>query len=230
MMRREHESYAAGPFAFMPRLIACEDDAERPLLIIEDLSGAEWPPPWTRARFDAVRAAIAAMHACEVPAPRKVSELRAAIRGWTLVAEDPAPFLSLSVADAAWLKANLPALLAAEQACEQEGDAFTHFDLRSDNMCVTLGGAKLVDWAEACRSNPKLDLGSWAPSLEYEGGPKPEELVGHEPEVAAVISGYFAARAGLPLIPDAPRVRDVQKRQLSTALPWVIRALRLPTP
>ena len=48
--------------------------------------------------------------------------------------------------------------------------------------------------------------------------------------MAALISGYFAARAGLPLIPDAPRVRVVQKQQLGVALPWVMRALHLPTP
>ena len=48
------------------------------------------------------------------------------------------------------------------------------------------------------------------------------------PEVAALVSGFFASRAGLPIIPDAPFVRRVQREQLSTALPWVQRALGLP--
>ena len=42
------------------------------------------------------------------------------------------------------------------------------------------------------------------------------------------MSGYFAARAGLPVIPNAPRVRAVQLAQLRTALPWAQRALGLP--
>jgi hypothetical protein len=43
-----------------------------------------------------------------------------------------------------------------------------------------------------------------------------------------LVSGYFAARAGLPTIPSAPRVRDIQRAQLGKALPWAVRALRLP--
>jgi hypothetical protein len=50
------------------------------------------------------------------------------------------------------------------------------------------------------------------------------------PEVAAWVAGFFAARAGLPVIPDAPRVRVVQRQQLETALPWAARALGLPPP
>ena len=71
-------------------------------------------------------------------------------------------------------------------------------------------------------------LGLWLPSLAYEGGPEPEQILPDAPEVAAWVSGFFAARAGLPQIPDAPRVRWVQRRQLATALPWAVRALGLP--
>ncbi len=60
--------------------------------------------------------------------------------------------------------------------------------------------------------------------------PQPEELLPDAPEIAAWVSGYFASRAGLPDIPSAPRVRKVQREQLSTALPWAIRALGLPSP
>jgi len=41
-------------------------------------------------------------------------------------------------------------------------------------------------------------------------------------------AGFFAARAGLPEISDAPQVRTVQRQQLETALPWAARALDLP--
>ena len=88
----------------------------------------------------------------------------------------------------------------------------------------------LIDWAEACCGNAALDLGAWLPSLAFEGGPLPEQLLPDRPEIAAWLCGYFAARAGLPTIPDAPRVRQVQREQLGTALPWMVRALALPPP
>ena len=43
--------------------------------------------------------------------------------------------------------------------------------IRSDNICFSASGAVLADWAEARRSNAKLDLGFWCPSLQQEGGP-----------------------------------------------------------
>lgn len=94
-------------------------------------------------------------------------------------------------------------------------------------MCLIREEMKLIDWAEACLSNPQLDLGFWLPSLAYEGGPSPETILPNAPEIAAWVSGFFAARAGLPDIPDAPFVRRVQREQLSTALPWARRALQL---
>jgi hypothetical protein len=86
---------------------------------------------------------------------------------------------------------------------------------------------KLIDWPASCLSNPKLDLGFWLPSLNSEGGPLPEAMLPQEPQIAAWISGFFAARAGQAEIADAPLVRSVQRRQLAAALPWTIRALQL---
>jgi hypothetical protein len=89
---------------------------------------------------------------------------------------------------------------------------------------------KFIDWAAASLGNPRLDLGGWLPSLAFEGGPPPDDVLPDAPEIAAWVSGYFAARAGLPIIADAPFVRRVQREQLSTALPWAIRALKLSEP
>ena len=44
------------------------------------------------------------------------------------------------------------------------------------------------------------------------------------------MAGFFATRAGLPDIPDAPFVRSFQHRQLRIALPWAARVLGLPPP
>jgi Phosphotransferase enzyme family len=227
MLRREARAYETISGPFVARFIGWQDDPVAPLLLIEDLSTATWPPPWTPALIDGVLEQIAAMHAMTTDLPPVSVSVPQLLGGWSTVAADPQPFLSLGMASADWLARALPALMDAEAACAVDGDSLTHFDLRSDNICITSAGAKFIDWAAAGGGNPALDLGGWLPSLEREGGPAPDAVMPGHPEVAAWISGYFAARAGLPQIPDAPGVRGIQRAQLSTALPWVQRALRL---
>lgn len=226
-LRREIRVYNSLRGEFMPRLIASEDHESAPMLIIEDLAQHYWPPPWSERQLELTLAQINALH--NTPA---ALESYAQVHGpdaanWETVAADPAPFLALGLADERWLAAALPDLIEQETNCSTAGDTLTHWDLRSDNLCLTATRAVFIDWNLACLSNPKLDLGFWLPSLAYEGGPQPEKILPAAPEVAAWVSGFFAARAGLPDISDAPRVRLVQRQQLATALPWVVRALDL---
>lgn len=231
-LRREIRVYERVTGDFMPRLLASEDDESQPVLVIEDLSDRHWPPPWDERQIELTLAQIDAMH--NTPAPLETfAETFAETYGslgqnWRAVAEEPAPFLSLGLADARWLEAALPALVELEESCPTAGESLSHWDLRSDNICLTRERAVFVDWNLACLSNPRLDLGFWLPSLAYESGVAPEKILPDAPEVSAWVSGFFAARAGLPDIPDAPRVRHVQRRQLETALPWAARALGLP--
>ena len=132
---------------------------------------------------------------------------------------------------AGWLERALPALLEVAGPSVFKGDQLCHFDVRSDNLCFRDdGSAVLVDWNLAEIGNPRLDVAFWLSSLALEGGPSPEAILPDAPAEAAVVAGFFASRCGLPDIPDAPRVRDVQKRQLIAALPWVCHALDLPVP
>ena len=227
-LRGEIAAYAAVRAPFMPRLIGWDDDPHAPMLVIEDLSHAVWPPPWERKTLDAVLDAVTAMHAMSADLPTYAERHAGHGLGWAMVASAPAAFLSLGMASADWLAHALPALVEAEAACVTAGMALAHWDLRSDNMCVAPGGAMFIDWSGACLSDPALDLGTWLPSLAFEGGPRPDDILPDAPQVAAWVSGFFAARAGEPDIPDAPFVRRVQREQLSTALPWVTRALGLP--
>src|SRR5689334_3702989 len=58
-IRREHEVYASlDGHDFMPRLLGFDDDGVRPVLVIEDLSDADWSWDWTPARVDAVLNAL----------------------------------------------------------------------------------------------------------------------------------------------------------------------------
>lgn len=227
-LRREIHIYNSISGDFMPRLVASEDDESEPILVIEDLSARHWPPPWDGRQVELTLAQIEALHNARASVETYAQVYGTDDATWRAVAAAPEPFLSLGMADAEWLEAALPALVECEEGCSTAGESLTHCDLRSDNICVTDDRAVFVDWNAACLSNPRLDLGFWLPSLAYEGGPEPEEILPDAPEVAAWVSGFFAARAGLPEISDAPRVRTVQRRQLETALPWAVRALGLP--
>jgi hypothetical protein len=92
----------------------------------------------------------------------------------------------------------------------------------------------LVDWNHACVGNALVDTAAWLPSLASEGGPAPEAILPAGtpglPEVAALLAGYFSARAGLPAIPQAPHARRLQSEQAATALPWAARLLGLAPP
>lgn len=226
-LRLEHHFYMRARGPFLPELYGFED-GDRPLLVLEDLSLAHWPPAWRPGDVEAVCRTMEAVATVPVPGLQSFRE-RAGfmVGGWRTIAKDPAPFLSLGLASPEWLDVALPTLVAAEDAAVLDGDDLIHLDVRSDNMCFTARGVVLVDWNHACRGNRLLDIACWLPSLHAEGGPPPEAVLLGQPELAAWVSGFFAARAGLPEIPHAPRVRTVQRTQLSTALPWAIRALGL---
>jgi thiamine kinase-like enzyme len=227
-LRREIQIYNCVSGEFMPNLVAWEDHEAEPILIIEDLSAGHWPPPWSERQVELVLAQIEAMHNTQIRLEPFAQVHGTRDANWQTVAADPEPFLSIGLAGERWLNAALPILIRHEADCRTDGNSLTHCDLRSDNMCLVENRAIFVDWNLACLSNPKLDLGFWLPSLAYEGGPDPETIMPDAPEIAAWVSGFFAARAGLPGVKDAPRVRLVQRQQLEIALPWAVRALDLP--
>jgi hypothetical protein len=196
------------------------------LLLLEDLTGADWPPPWTQQRIALVLAALDELHGTRPPAglPR-LDEMRGAVAGWPAVRDDPALLLATGVCSAEWLDTVLPALVQAAAEAELGGDELLHFDVRSDNLAFRGGQAVLVDWNITCAGNGRFDVAFWLPSLRLEGGPQPWEVLPDAGALAAVVAGFFAARAGLPPPPGAPTVRDFQLRQLEVALPWAAREL-----
>jgi hypothetical protein len=234
--RDEHAAYEALAGApYLPRFLGWDDDGVAPLLAIEDLSDARWPPPWDDAAVDAVLAALETLHATRPPAGLPAAEERQfGLDSWPNVIEDPTPFLATGLCSAAWLDRHVPALAAASAAASIGGSAVLHFDVRSDNLCIRNGRAILVDWNHACIGNPLVDTAAWLPSLQAEGGPRPQEILPEDspdlPEVASLLAGYFCARAGLPEIRQAPHVRRLQRAQAATSLPWAAHLLGLPAP
>lgn len=231
-IRAEHRVYAAVEGTFMPRLLGFADGAQ-PVLVLEDLSAATWPPPWTPELVAAAKAALAELAATPPPAGLPpIGEDRELADGWERVAADPEPFLALGLCSRAWLEAALPALREAAAAAPLAGGALLHVDVRSDNLCLRDGRVVLVDWNQAAVGNPLVDAVFFAPSLAMEGGPPPEELVlpGAAPGLVALLAGFFACRAGLPSPDWGPHLRPLQRGQLEIGLPWAARELSLPAP
>jgi hypothetical protein len=215
-IRDEHAILRAlGDVPFAPRLLGYED-GDAPLLVLDDLIDAYWPPSWRDGDVDLVLATLAEVAAVRI-------DLRGAEtildNGWRTIEADPAPFLSTGLRDAAWLDAHLHDLVAATDAAPAHGDALCHADVRSDNLCIKDGRCILVDWNHASLGNPGLDVAFWAPSLALERGPDPWTL--GVDALAPLVAGFFAARAGLPKPAGAPTVRDFQREQARVALDWV---------
>jgi hypothetical protein len=226
-LRREHEVYENLAGTFMPRLQGWDDDGGRVVLLLEDLSDADWTPRWDEARVNAVRAALAELAACTAPPNTLgVREVHPGLFGrWNEVASDPTPLLGTGIRSSAWLDRWLPTLIAAAEAVPADGDALLHLDVRSDNICFRDGRAILVDWNWASLGNAELDLGAWLPSVAVEGGPDPWDVLPGAGEIAAFLAGVWAAVVGAPPPPTAPGVRSVQLRQLEVALRWCEREL-----
>jgi hypothetical protein len=226
-LRREHEVYRTLGGEFIPSLVGWDDDGVRPVLVIEDLSDADWTPRWDAARIDAVRAALAELSTSPAPpntAP--VEETFADLFGrWEVVANDPAPFLSTGLRDASWLERSLPVILEAAATAPVGGTALCHLDVRSDNLCFRGDNAVLVDWNWISFANPDVDVAAWLPSVRVEGGPPPWELLPDAAGLAAFVSGVWAAVVGLPPPETAPSVRAVQHAQLAVGLDWLDREL-----
>jgi len=227
--RKEYRNYRSLRGWFLPEVLGFDDDGDRPVLALEDLSAADWPPPWTDERVAAVLDALAAIRATPPP-DHLVRHKGNGGADWQVVAADPAPFHALGLCSPAWLDAALPALIAAAASAPLAGEALVHLDIRSDNLCVRDGRAIVIDWNHAVLANPDLDMAFWLPSLHAEGGPPPEAILPEAPGLAAWVAGFFCAGAGNAPIVEAPHVRPLQLKQARTALPWAARALGLPPP
>jgi len=234
-LRDEHRFYADVEAPYLPRLLGWDEaDGEWPLLVLEDLSDADWIPDWTPERVDAVLELLRDVAA--TPPPGWARPARDVLGGdffghWARVADDPEPFLALGLCTREWFAAAYAELRDAAEAAPVDGDALVHLDVRSDNLCFRHGRMYLVDWNWIAVGNPELDVAGWLPSLACEGGPQPHELLPGAGELASALAGFWAARAGLPPPPTAvPEVRELQRRQLVVALEWAAQELGLPVP
>ena len=167
-LRLEHRAYVEIDGPFMPRFIGWSDGPV-PVLVLEDLSGAQWPPPWQPSHVDRVLEALEAVSTRRARHGRRRLASATSSTGGRRIAPDQDPFLALGLVTPNWLDEALGALISAEAPEELDGTALLHLDVRSDNLCFRDDRALLVDWNQVTRGNPLLDVAAWLPSLALRG-------------------------------------------------------------
>ena len=227
MVSAEGRFYSNVQTSWTPELVAFDDEWEHPMIVVEDLSAARWPPPWRADDIAAVEETL--RRVAEHPPPAGLERLCDSdwvSSGWAAVAAAPGEFLGLGLVTSDWLERSLPTLLAMSDAECFAGDALLHHDVRSDNIALLGGRVVLVDWSMPRIGSREADLYSWAPSLTNEGFRPTADL--NDGRCWALLSGYWAARAGAPPPPSAvPHIRSVQRAQLIPALRYAITTLGL---
>lgn len=113
-LRTERLVYENVRGPFLPHFYGAGDA----FLVLEDLTPADWPPPWAQERIELVLAALDELHATKPPGGLP----RLAISGWAALREDPEPFLSTGVCSREWLTVALPTLVQADADAELDGD------------------------------------------------------------------------------------------------------------
>ena len=230
-LRAERVIYEAVSRPFMPLFYGAYDDGELALIVLEDLTDEEWPPPWSPSRIESVLVSLAELHRISPPKElEKLEAIRGEIVGWSDIAANPEPMLTTGLCTPAWLEEALPVLMQAGKNAQLDGTELLHLDVRSDNLCLRGVDALFFDWNLARIGNGDFDVAFWLPSLTLEGGPPPWEVLPDAGLLAAAVAGFFAVRAGLPPPATAPTVRGFQRAQAQVALAWTARELDLPTP
>ncbi len=182
---------------------------------------------------------------------RWASDLIAKAQNWHTLRDKPdvrKGFVALfddTAAAGRWLDANLDPLIALKERGQDVGGplGWAHMDIRSDNLIFAEDRVLLIDWPVLSYGPQLLDIAFFLPSLAGQGGPpcaqglkRYEQAAGVDfaPDdvaiAAAVVAGFFAARAGLPEIAALPRLRWVQKLQLFPALDWMCDASSIGRP
>ena len=114
-VRDEHLFYAQHRgLPFTAEMLGWSDDGERPVLVLEDLSDAHWPPPWDRrsCRRGGAHVGAGRRHGALGGDPARLQSQFDRL-GWPEVAGDLDAFLALGLCDSGWIEAHLATLTDA---------------------------------------------------------------------------------------------------------------------
>jgi len=220
-----------------PRLLDVYDDGDWVALAFVAIDGRPPVHPWDLRELRIAVRGLHELHEALTPNPvagvePAAEKLQSLFGGWAELEAMVQPPAGLDE----WSGRNLSRLaeLESEWPGALAGSTLLHCDVRSDNLLVTGAGVVFVDWPHACVGAPVFDLVAWAPSVELEGGPAPEELLAlwasgsaiDRDAVAPLVAAFggFLVRHSLrPPPPGLPTLRAFQAAQGAVALAWLRR-------
>ena len=201
------------------------------VLVLEDLSGAHWPPPYEdrgEALLETVRQVADTR---PPPGIEHRPEGRPFGTYWQRIADDPGPVLANGLFSATWLAEAQPILHAAESSARLDGDDLLHDDVWHGNVCYTERGAVLIDWGSATIGDRRIDLAYALLSIRSTRVTPPPVEFPDEAAYAALLAGANAFHAAQPVdesIKHASVVRAGWLHDLEYALDWARDLLQLP--
>jgi hypothetical protein len=224
------ESVAA---PYMPHLHRVSTVDGWTVLVLEDLSGAHWPPPYDD-RGEALLESVTQV-AATTPPPglERRPEGRPFGTYWQRIADDPEPVLRHGLFSAKWLETAQPLLHEAELSAQLAGDDLLHDDVWAGNVCYAERGAVLIDWASASIGDHRVDLAYALLSIRETGAIPPAVEFVNEAAYAALLAGSCAYQAAQPVdasIKHESVLRAGWLHDLEYALEWACELLELPSP
>jgi aminoglycoside phosphotransferase (APT) family kinase protein len=231
MHRREAEVVAALPRdAPVPRLLWSYDEGGWVALGFEDIEGHLPTQPWRDDELRLVIDGLCRLHALLTPSPiistTAEDAFATTIKGWRELKASRAPL-------DAWPARHLDRLidLEAQAPAAAKGNTLLNFDVRADNILIARDQVFFVDWPWARIGAPFVEWLGFAPSVQMQGGPRPDDLLHMVPidpvdddaidAVIASLSGYFLAHARRSPPPGIPTLRAFQAAQGDIALAWL---------
>ncbi|GAA3829667.1 hypothetical protein [Nocardioides panacisoli] len=204
-----------------PRLQWVHDADDWVVLGFEYVDGRPPGRPWTAADLAAASAMVVETAGLLTPAPAGIETAAEAFGDW------PALWERIDDPHAAECRA-----LTVRFEDVVAGDTLVHCDLRDDNLIIRADGSVV-----ACDWNWPVVGAAWLDSLFLLIGPRGDgldvqaHLADHpmlsrvDPEAIdvalALILGYFAASAALPVPTTSPYIRDVQGWQRDVVRDWL---------
>ena len=230
--RREAEVVAGlPPEAAVPKLLWTYDECGWVALGLTDIDGHTPAQPWRPNELELVIEGLQWLQNLLTPPPLESESAADAfateIRGWSELQSTRAfgldPWSMKNLNRLVELEASAPALL--------KGGTLLNFDVRADNIVIAHNRAYFVDWPWA-RVGPRfVDWLGLAPSVQMQGGPRPDDLLrrvdlGDVQDDAinaalASLTGYFLGHARRFPPPGIPTVRAFQQAQGEVALAWL---------
>ncbi|MGJ0388233.1 phosphotransferase [Microbacterium sp. CGR1] len=238
-LREEIRAVAMLPPHLGPSVRAAFDTDAGVALVLEAIDGRHPGAPWTAGDLDAIAATMARLSRTPAPVGMERAEDRMipGFTRWAEIAEDPRLLAGLPMP----LCARIPELREIESGFRDalHGDVVVHDDLRADNILISDGEARLLDWPHARRGAARVDLPCLLPSVEASGGPRCEDawriFEAHgaptQQALLPVISGFASFlwfNQAQPEIPQLPGLRAFQRQQAVPALRWLTSLLTGP--